>query len=300
MITKLEMFIALAREQHFGRAAESLGVTQPTLSAAIRQLEDQLSVTLVSRGSRYGGLTPEGERALTWARQIVGDARQMRDEMRFMREGLSGHIRLGVIPTALSWTSRLVSAFRARHPLVRFSVISRNSVDILQMLQDLSLDAGLSYLDNEPVGRVSTALLYRENYALICPAGHALSGRDSIGWEDLRELGDTPLCLLGADMQNRRIISRHLVEVGGQTEPVVETNSTMLMIAQVEQGGLATILPIEMARMLCRGGPLRPVPIRGGQGHSVGLVTRWREPQPPILQALLTEVQRLGQKATPD
>jgi DNA-binding transcriptional LysR family regulator len=64
MIDKLEMFIALAKERHFGRAAEVCGVTQPSLSSAIRQLEDQLGVQLVFRGSRFQGLTPEGQRVL--------------------------------------------------------------------------------------------------------------------------------------------------------------------------------------------------------------------------------------------
>ena len=82
MIDKLEMFLALAREKHFGRAAEAVGVAQPTLSAAIRQLESQLGAVLVLRGSRYGGLTPEGERALAWARRIVADARSLREDVR--------------------------------------------------------------------------------------------------------------------------------------------------------------------------------------------------------------------------
>ena len=82
MIDKLEFFIALARARHFGRAAEELGITQPTLSAAIKQLEDQLGVMLVQRGSRVQGLTPEGERVLEWARRIAGDARTMREEMK--------------------------------------------------------------------------------------------------------------------------------------------------------------------------------------------------------------------------
>ena len=76
MINKLEMFIAVAKEGHFGRAAESLGITQPTLSTGIKQLEEMLGVQLIFRGSRYGGLTPEGQRALIWARQLVGDARK--------------------------------------------------------------------------------------------------------------------------------------------------------------------------------------------------------------------------------
>ena len=86
MIDKLEFLIALAREQHFGRAAEACGVTQPTLSAGIKQLEDALGVLLVNRGSRFQGFTPEGERVLEWARRIVGDARAMRQEIRAVRQ----------------------------------------------------------------------------------------------------------------------------------------------------------------------------------------------------------------------
>ena len=66
MIDKLEFFIALAKHQHFGRAADACGITQPTLSSAIRQLEDQLGVVLVQRGSRFKGLTQEGQRVLEW------------------------------------------------------------------------------------------------------------------------------------------------------------------------------------------------------------------------------------------
>src|SRR5580692_3431512 len=82
MVDKLDFLLALAREKHFGRAAESCGVTQPTLSAGVKQLEDTLGVLLVNRGSRFLGFTNEGERVLDWARRIVGDTRAMRDEVR--------------------------------------------------------------------------------------------------------------------------------------------------------------------------------------------------------------------------
>ncbi len=78
MIDKLEFFIAVAREQSFSRAAETCGVTQPTLSAGIKQLEETLGVLLVNRSSRFHGLTPEGERVLEWGeadcRRFPGDA----------------------------------------------------------------------------------------------------------------------------------------------------------------------------------------------------------------------------------
>ena len=93
MLDKLEAFIALARAQHFGKAAEELGVTQPTLSAAIKQLEGELGVMLVKRGSRFQGLTDEGEQVLGWARRISGDARAMREQMRSARHGLTGRLR---------------------------------------------------------------------------------------------------------------------------------------------------------------------------------------------------------------
>src|SRR5215216_5109405 len=77
LIDKLELLLALAKERHFGRAAEACGVTQPTMSTSLKQLEEILGVMLVQRGSRFQGFTPEGERTLDWARRIVGDTRAM-------------------------------------------------------------------------------------------------------------------------------------------------------------------------------------------------------------------------------
>src|SRR5260370_30708415 len=86
LIDKLELLLALAKERHFGRAAEACGVTQPTMSTSLKQLEELLGVMLVQRGSRFQGFTPEGERALDWARRIVGDARAMRQEINGLKD----------------------------------------------------------------------------------------------------------------------------------------------------------------------------------------------------------------------
>jgi DNA-binding transcriptional LysR family regulator len=118
MIDKLELLIALAREQHFGRAAESTGVSQPTLSAGIKQLEDTFGVLLVRRGSRFRGFTAEGERVLEWARRIVGDARAMRQDIDALKRGLAGHITIAAIPTALAMTAMLTTPYRSKHPNV--------------------------------------------------------------------------------------------------------------------------------------------------------------------------------------
>lgn len=292
MIEKLEMFIALAREQHFGRAALACGVTQPSLSAAIKQLEDQLGVMLVWRGSRYQGLTPEGQRVLEWARQIVGDARTMREEMRAARKGLSGRLRLAVIPTALSLVSDLTIRFSRRHPNVSFSITSHTSVEILQMLEDLQIDAGISYLDNEPLGRVTTVPIYAETYSLIVRRDHPLAAVEALNWSDL---GGLPMCLLTPNMQNRRIINLHLSQAGLEVTPMVEASSVVVLVSHVLAGEWATILPLKAAEIFLKGGDLAAIPLRAPDArHAVGLIAPFREPHTPVLVALMQEAQALS------
>src|SRR5258707_512568 len=142
MIDKLEFLLALAREEHFGRAAEACGVTQPTLSAGIKSLEDILGVLLVQRGSRFHSFTPEGQRALDWARRIVGDSWALHQEMRALKTGIAGHLKIAAIPTALAMVSMLTTPYRARHPDVSFTILSRTSIEILGLLENLEHDAG--------------------------------------------------------------------------------------------------------------------------------------------------------------
>ncbi|HRO09950.1 LysR family transcriptional regulator [Amaricoccus sp.] len=285
MIDKLEMFIALAREEHFGRAAESLGITQPTLSAGIKQLEGQLGVMLVWRSSRFGGLTPEGQRVLHWARRIVGDTRTLREEMRAARHGLSGDLRLAIIPTALTVAAGLTVRFSRAHPNVRFTIRSQTSIEILAMIENLQVDAGISYLDNEPLGQVTAVPLYRETYRWVCREDHPLADRAEIAWEDLAGL---PLCLLTPDMQNRRIVNQNLYEAGIAADAAIQSNSTVVIMAHVEAGDWGTILPRQLAEFLAVGRPLRVIPMRAIRPpHSVGLIAPYREPHTPILEALV-------------
>ena len=292
MIDKLEMFVALAQARHFGRAAEAVGVAQPTLSAAIRQLEDSLGVLLVRRGSRFIGLTEEGERALVWARRIVADARTMREELRAARRGLTGTLRLGVIPTALAAASRLTAAFANAHPEVRVTVLSTTSTEILAGLDGLSLDAGIGYLDNEPLGQKATLTLFEERYALLVRDAHPLAARAGVRWA---ELGGLPLCLLTPDMQNRRIIGGLLGGAGVPVAPRIETNSTIVLVAHVLAGPWATILPMGAAEPFLADGALAAVPLTDPDArHRVGLIAHPREPQPPLVAALWAEARRLG------
>ncbi len=292
MIDKLEMFLAVAKEGHFGRAAVSLGITQPTLSTGIKQLEEQLGVQLVFRSSRYGGLTPEGQTALEWARKIVGDTRQLREEMRFKRRGLSGRLRIAAIPTALTWTAKLSSRFSLAHPNVHFTILSRTSVEILSMIENLDVDAGISYLDNEPLGRVSSEPLYKERYMLVCGETSEFAHRSSVEWQ---ELDGQRLCLLTPDMQNRRIIDRNFAQAGVAPSAAIESNSAVVLLAHVVAGDWVTVLPDDIARFLSDGKPIRNIPLTGEEArHAVGLVTAYREPHTPVLEALMAEARRIS------
>jgi DNA-binding transcriptional LysR family regulator len=294
LIDKLEFFIALAREGHFGRAAEESGISQPSLSAAIRQLEEQLGVQLVVRGSRFQGLTPEGQRVLEWAKRIVGDARTMREEMRAARKGLAGHIRMAAVPTALAMVPLLTEPFQARHPDVTFSVVSRTSLQVLSQLDNFEIDAGITYLDNEPLGRVTSVPLYAESYNLVTAIGAPLSDREKVTW---KEMADLRLCLLTPDMQNRRIINQHLTEAGVEIKPMLESNSMVVLLAHVGTGRWASIMPRNVAHSFGFSDQIRAIPIVEPEAsHIVGLVATHREPFTPLVSALLHEARLLRER----
>jgi len=294
LIDKLEFILALAREKHFGRAAEACGVTQPTLSAGVKQLEDQMGVLLVNRGSRFQGFTPEGQRVLEWARRIVGDSRTMREEINSLRLGLSGRLRLAAIPTALAMVASLTTPYREKHPNVQFTIYSRTSIEVLELLDNLEIDAGITYVENEPLGRVSTVPLYREHYRLLTSADAPLGNRETVTWS---EIAQVPLCLLTPDMQNRRIIDRLLKGAGGESRPTLESDSMILLFSHVRTGRWASVMPAMIADTLGLTDMIRAIPITQPRAvQTIGLVVPQREPMTPTTAALVAEARRLAPK----
>ncbi len=292
MIDKLEFLLALAREKHFGRAAEACGVTQPTLSAGVKQLEEQMGVLLVKRGSRFQGFTPEGERVLDWGRRIVGDSRAMREDIKALRLGLTGRLRIAAIPTALPMVAALTTPYRERHPNVQFTVLSRTSIEILDLLENLEIDAGITYIENEPIGRVNIVPLYQEHYRLLTSVDAPLGDRDKVTWSEVAQL---PLCLLTPDMQNRRIIDRLLKSAGAESRPTLESNSMILLYSHVRTGRWASVMPEKIAQTLGLTPTIRAIPILEPDAvQTIGLVVPRREPMTPITAALVTEAKRLA------
>jgi DNA-binding transcriptional LysR family regulator len=291
LLRQLEYLSALARERHFARAAESCHVSQPALSAAIRKLEAELDVQIVRRGRRFEGFTPEGEAVVRWAHQILAEQAALRQELSSMRAGLSGVLRIGAIPTALTAASLLTTPFCEQHPKARISLDSMSSREILHGLADFELDVGMTYVDGEPLGSVRTVPLYRERYLLLTPADGEFADRASVGWA---ELAKTPLAMLSPVMQNRRILDRNFTEAGVAVRPSIEADTVSVLYAHVATHRWSTV--IAHAWLLVFGVPdgTRVVPMeRPRRSYQVGLVLADRDPEPLMARALLDVAHRV-------
>ena len=295
MFDKLEFLLALAREQHFGRAADSCGVTQPTLSAGLKQLEESFGVLLVNRGSRFQNFTQEGERVLEWARRIVGDTRAMRQEIEALRNGLTGRVRIASIPNALAAIVSLTTPYRTRHPAVEFTIWQRTSEEILMLLDNLEIDAGITYLNGEPLGRVTTVPLYKEDYRLLISADAPLGKRDKVTWAEVAKL---QLCLLTRNTQTRRIIDGLLKNAGGDGRATLESDSMMLLYSHIRTGHWAGIMSSKVADMMGLTDAIRAIPIvQPVVTNTIGLVVPAREPMTPLNAELVMEARRIATMA---
>lgn len=314
MLDKLEMLLCLAAERHFGRAAIAAGVTQPTLSSAVKTLEEQFGVLIVARGARFQGFTPEGERILHWARRLVADARSMRQEIRAASEGLSGQLRLAVVPTALPFVGELTLPLCRRHARLGFTILSMPADQILTAVEQFTVDAGIAYVQGPLPARLMAIPLYEERHGLLLDeallATH-LAERESPargGWSAARasappafvswaQVARLPLCLLSSDMRYRRLVDARLATIPGAVAPRVETNALTVLETHVASGLFATLLPVRHARALAgqRPGGTRLIAIpleEDGPGHQIGLVVPRRDPLPAAVAALAEAARR--------
>lgn len=291
MLEKLEFLIALAQERHFGRAAERCGVAQPTLSLGIQSLEQMLNVPLVKRSSRFQGFTPEGERVLVWARRLVGDAKAMRQEMRSFHGAVDTQLRIAAIPCSVQIAARLAVPFQSRNPGVRMRILGRPSGLLLDLLHQREIDAGITYISNEPIGDVSSIPLYRDRFVLLTTEEGPLGYLGQATWE---QVANAPLCLFERDLQNRRIIDNVLRSLGAEPRPVMETDSVMALTSYVRLGRAASVLPSSVLDMVELNSGLRAIPIvEPDVSHTIGLIVSGRFPIQPALGALLEEARML-------
>ncbi|WP_406408671.1 LysR substrate-binding domain-containing protein [Streptomyces sp. NBC_01643] len=287
LLRQLEYLVALARERHFVRAAAACYVSQPSLSAAIRRLERELGVPIVRRGRRYEGLTPEGEVVLAWAHRLLAERDGLRQELSALRDGLSGTLRLGVVPTALPTASLLTNPFCERHPQARVSIESLSSAEITHGLAEFELDAAMTYLDDDTRGGGLRRLpLYEERYVLLTPVDGPLATAPTARWAQAAAL---PLCLLGSRMRNRRIIDECFAADGATAAPAIESDSVAGLYAHLPGGRWSSVISHAWLHMFGVPDGMRVVPLEGpAHGPRVGLVTGPDDPPSVLAAALLT------------
>lgn len=281
----LRYFVALGQEGHFGRAAADCNITQSTLSAAVRQLEGEIGAPLIDRDKRFKGLTAEGRVLLDWAKRIVSEREVLDQQIGLLRGELAGELAIGVIPTALPTIGLLTTPLSRVHPNVTFRVLSRSSNEIQRMLDDFALDAGITYLDNEPLHGVETYALYDEHYILLTPKRGPFRGRKSVTW---REAADTPLCLLTTDMQNRRILNAIFASVDRTPNAHAETNSVMTLCSHIRTGVWSSVLPHNFLWVFGTPPGMIALPLTEPERtFTIGVVARKQDPPAPLIDAFV-------------
>jgi DNA-binding transcriptional LysR family regulator len=257
LLRQLEYFVAVARERHFARAAESCYVSQPALSTSIAKLERELSVTLINRGQNFEGLTPEGDRLVVWAKRVLAEHDALKAEAAAMRSGISATLRLGTGPTVSTTAALPVAAFCALHPLARVKVCSRlSSTELLRQLRDFELDAAIAHFGPDDQSGLEVVPLYEEQYVLLVSGEQLVPAARTITWAEAAQL---PLALLTPDMRFRQFIDKAFAESGAVAAPQVETDSVASLYAHVATGAWASVVPHTWLRAMPVTGAARAI-----------------------------------------
>jgi len=259
LLDALRYLTALEQHRHFGRAAQACHITQPALSNALRALEADMGVAIVRRGRSYEGLTPEGERVLASARRMLHEHERLRQDLASTSSQASGVLHLGSVPSALPVAAQFAVWLQREHPGVKVLLRSLSSPAIDAGLENLTLDLALGYIDRPAEGgrRRQTWPQYEEHYfAVLDAAAQGAGSGVSAGpatplcWADL---AGRRLVLLAPEMHHRAIVDAALPEGGVPADAVqvaVETDSVLALVAAVQAGGLASVLPGALVRSL--------------------------------------------------
>ena len=184
-LRQLEFLCAVADKGSFSKAAEACHVTQPTLSAAIKEIEGLLGVQLIEREARGASLTQAGEAAVERARGILSDTADLVSAAQQAGAPLTGAFRLGAIPTIAPFLlPRTLKALRVAHPSLKLYLREDQTDRLLDALRSRKLDAALIALPWEAPG-VETMDLGEDEFLLVAPTGHMLADRNNLKSSDL-------------------------------------------------------------------------------------------------------------------
>ncbi|MDA0563775.1 LysR family transcriptional regulator [Streptomonospora sp. S1-112] len=286
LIRQFEYLVALAREQHFARAAAACHVSQPALSAGIRKLESELGVPIVRRGHRFEGFTPEGERVLRWAARILADRDGLAADVDTVRAGHIGTLRVGVLPEAAAAFADVAAPFAARHPRVALTVRTMPATEIQHGLTDFTVDCGVIRVALSPArARGGKALLYRERAVLLTGDRDRFAGRTRLEWA---ELAHVPFCRLLPDPTWRHVREALAMTTGAEPEVRVAVDSPDALFAHLRAGGGCAVITHAWLRPTGVPEGLRAVPMaETAEPTGVGIVVAERHPEPVVAAELI-------------
>jgi LysR family transcriptional regulator, hydrogen peroxide-inducible genes activator len=235
----LGYLVALAETRHFGKAAELCFVSQPTLSAQIKKMEDQLGVQLVERGQQVR-LTDIGERVVERARRAIEEAREIEELARTFQDPLAGELRIGLIPTVGPYLlPHVAGPLRERFPRLKLLLLEHQTHRLIELLKGGALDVGILALPI-PVERLSTCELYTETFQVALPLDHPLAKRGRLSLEDLD--GETLLLLEdGHCLRDQALAACRLARV--REAPDFRATSLETLRQMVAAGVGITLLP---------------------------------------------------------
>lgn len=293
-LTELRYIVAVARERHFGRAAEACFVSQPTLSVAVRKLEDELGVMLFERNATDVTITPTGEKIVEQALHVLEEAEVIRQLAVASQDNLVGALRLGAIYTIGPYIlPDLIPNLHELAPEMPLFVEENYTAVLTEKLKQGQLDVILISLPYEEPG-ILILPLYHEPFVVLLPTSHPLSANDVI---DPAQLVNESLLLLGSGNCFRdQVIKACPGCIGGDDaamQSAVEGSSLETIRHMVASGMGVTVLPCTAAgadrysqRLLSIRRFSEPVPSR-----QVALAWRKSFPRPGVIDALKQAVQ---------
>ncbi|MFU8895077.1 MAG: LysR substrate-binding domain-containing protein [Gammaproteobacteria bacterium] len=235
----LGYLVALGETGHFGKAAARCFVSQPTLSAQVKKMEDQLGVQLVERGQQVR-LTDIGARIAERAREMIQAACEIEDLARNFQDPLAGELRIGLIPTVGPYLlPHIAQPLREQFPRLRLLLLEHQTHKLIELLRSGELDVGILALPI-PVERLVSQTLYHENFQVALPADHALAKRRRISLDDLD--GETLLLLEdGHCLRDQALAACRLARV--REAPDFRATSLETLRQMVAAGVGITLLP---------------------------------------------------------
>jgi LysR family transcriptional regulator, hydrogen peroxide-inducible genes activator len=252
-LTDLKYIVTLAREHHFGRAADKCFVSQPTLSVAVKKLEDELGVILFERSPQEVRVTPTGERIVAQAAKVLAEAAQLAEIAAAGKNPLAGPLRLGVIYTIGPWLlPRLVPILHERAPEMPLLLEENYTHRLLEKLKSAELDVAILALPVDEPGLVAQAV-YDEDFRVLVPMSHPWAKLKSI---DPGGLLQEPLLMLGRGNCFRDQVLDLCTRAGQGGPQVLEGSSLETIRHMVASGVGITVMPATAVDTLAKNDPL--------------------------------------------